>query len=92
MLKPDIFQAIALEVPDDNESPPKLSARGEFEIAQHIIACAKKYGVPIVEKPQLCEALGSLELDQQIPTELFQAAAAVLAEVGALRRTVPSRT
>jgi len=84
MSNKNIFQAVALELSADSSDPPTLSARGEHEIAAHIIACAKRHGVPIVERPELCNALAELELDQTIPSELFQAAAAVLAEVGAL--------
>jgi type III secretion system FlhB-like substrate exporter len=62
-----------------------LSARGEYSLADHIVACAQKYGIPIVERPELCAALEELEIDEQLPTELFEAAAAILAEVGALK-------
>lgn len=79
-----IFQAFALELSEQDDTPPKLSARGEYELAQHIVACARKYNVPIVERPELCSALETLEVDEQIPSELFEAAAMILAEVGAL--------
>lgn len=82
--KLDYFQAFALDLPKGPESPPVLSARGEYDLAGHIVACAKKYGIPIVERPDLCSALEDLELDAEIPVELFEAAAAILAEVGAL--------
>jgi type III secretion system FlhB-like substrate exporter len=78
------FQAFALELPKGTEAPPVLSARGEYDLANHIVACAKKHGIPIVERPEVCSMLENLELDQEIPQELFEAAAAILAEVGAL--------
>jgi flagellar biosynthesis protein len=84
------FQAVALELPADSTSPPTLSARGEHELAAHIIACAKRHGIPVVEKPELCNALAELDIDQTIPSELFKAAAAVLAEVGALISRKPT--
>lgn len=80
------FQAVALELPHGPEQPPVLSARGEHDLAALIVACAKKHGIPIVERPDLCSALVGLDLDEAIPSELFEAAAAVLAEVGALAR------
>lgn len=79
-----IFQAFALSVPDIDNTPPTLSARGDFELAQHIVDCARKHGIPIVERPQVCASLEALDLDQQIPVALFKVAAAILAEVGAL--------
>lgn len=79
------FKACALELPKGPEAPPVLSAVGEYELANHIVACAKKYGIPVVEKPEFCEAVSQLELDEEIPTDLFEAAATILAEVGALK-------
>ena len=80
------YQAFALELPAGPDNPPVLSARGEYKIANYIVACAKKYGVPIVERGDLCSALDNVELDKEIPTELFEAAAAILREIGAIGR------
>lgn len=74
-------QAFALELPNGLESPPTLSARGEYNLANFIVACAKKHGIPVVERPELCAGLSDLEIDTEIPTELFEAAAAVLREI-----------
>jgi flagellar biosynthesis protein len=79
------FQAFALDLPKGAESPPVLSARGEYDLANHIVACAKKHGIPIVERPEVCSMLENLDIDQEIPQELFDAAAAILAEVGAIK-------
>jgi flagellar biosynthesis protein len=87
MDKRDIFQAFALELSNDSGTPPKLAARGDYDLARHIVACAKRHGIPIVERPEFCEALDALEVDQEIPAELFEIAAAILAEVGALQDT-----
>ncbi len=83
------FQAFALDLPKGSQSPPVLSARGEYDLANYIVACARKYGVPVVEKPQMCTALEDIEIDSEIPVELFEAAAAILAEVGALNPKIP---
>ena len=83
-MRKQYFQAFALDLPKGTASPPVLSARGEYDLANHIVACARKYGIPVVEKPEMCAALQEVELDEEIPVELFEAAAAILAEVGAL--------
>lgn len=80
----DIFQAFALEYASEADSPPRLAAKGDYELARHIVACAKRHGIPVVERPELCPALETLDIDEQIPSELFEAAATILAEVGAL--------
>ena len=51
-----------------------------------MVAVARANGIPVVEKPELCEALVSVELDQSIPQKLFEAAAALLVEIGVLKR------
>jgi flagellar biosynthesis protein len=79
------FQAFALDLPKGPESPPVLSARGEYDLANYIVACARKHGIPVIEKPEMCSALEDVEVDSEIPVELFEAAAAILAEVGALK-------
>ncbi len=80
-----IFQAFALDIPQVQAGVPKLSARGEYELAQHIVACAQRYGIPVVEQPALASSLAEVEVDEEIPVELFEAAAALLAEVDRLR-------
>jgi len=83
-VKNKYFQAFALDLPNGEQSPPVLSARGEYDLANFMVACARKYGIPVVEKPEVCSALEDVEVDTEIPVELFEAAAAILAEVGAL--------
>jgi flagellar biosynthesis protein len=80
------FQAFALGLPKGEESPPALVARGEYDLAAYIVACARRFGIPVVERTEMCEVLAEVEIDQEIPVELFQIAAAILAEVGAFGR------
>ncbi len=86
MRRKDLFQAVALGFPQGEESPPSVVAKGEFDMAAHMVAVATKYGIPIVERPEVCEALGEVEIDQSIPQQLFEAAATLLVEIGILHR------
>lgn len=86
MLRKDLFQAVALGFPDGEECAPSVVAKGEFDMAAHMVAMATKYGIPVVERPELCEALHEVEVDQSIPQQLFEAAAALLVEIGILHR------
>ncbi|MBX7136694.1 MAG: EscU/YscU/HrcU family type III secretion system export apparatus switch protein [Oligoflexia bacterium] len=63
---------------------PSLSCRGEFLAADEIVRLARRFGVSVVEHPELARALDPLELDQEIPRELFEAVAVLLAELGKL--------
>lgn len=86
MTKSKYLEAFALGFSGSEDSAPVLTARGELDLAAHMVAIAKRYGIPVVEEPALCDALAPLPIDQQIPSELFEAAAAIMVEVGALVR------
>jgi flagellar biosynthesis protein len=58
---------------------PKVTATGSGLIADRIIATAREAGIPVREDPALAEALAKLELDRDVPQELWRAAAEALA-------------
>jgi flagellar biosynthesis protein len=85
MAKPSsVFQAVGLGGETDIDTAPRVVCKGEYGLADTIVALAKRYGVPVVERAELTEALMQVPLDQEIPDELFEAAAVLLVEVGAL--------
>jgi flagellar biosynthesis protein len=57
---------------------PKVVAAGRGEIAKRIIEEAKKAGVPIRDEAALAQALGRLELQAEVPEELWVAVAEAL--------------
>lgn len=69
-------QAIALAYRGDDL--PRVVAKGKGPVAQKILAIAKAAEVPIHQDAALSSALGSLELNEAIPRELFLAVAQVL--------------
>lgn len=71
----------ALALQYDGEGAPTVTAKGEGELAERIIAAAKEAGVPIEENPLLSEALSQIELGEEIPVELYQAVAEVISFV-----------
>ena len=69
-------KAIALEY---GKNPvPVLTAIGEDVMAEAIIAEAKKQGIHITEDPQLVALLSTLELNDEIPENLYVAVAVIL--------------
>ena len=61
---------------------PKVVAKGQDLIALRIRELAREHGVAVVPDPPLARALyASVEVGQQIPEELFQAVAQLLAFV-----------
>lgn len=58
---------------------PKVVAVGRGWLGEKIIAAARDNGVPLEENPALAEALSHIELDTEIPEELYLAIAEILA-------------
>jgi len=71
-------KASALSYDIENDSAPKVVAKGKGRIAEKIIETAKENGIPVVENKQLAELLDSVELDDFIPVELYSAVAEIL--------------
>ncbi|MBP1156026.1 MULTISPECIES: EscU/YscU/HrcU family type III secretion system export apparatus switch protein [unclassified Paenibacillus] len=73
-----IKKAVALKYAPETSAAPKLIAKGKGKIAESIMAKAKENDVPIQEDPSLVEVLSKLDLDQEIPPELYKLVAEVL--------------
>ena len=80
-------QAVALEY--GQRQTPVVSARGDQELAQRIIEEARKHGVHVAQDPALLARLAAVELDQEIPPELYAAVAVILSWVYWLRGMEP---
>jgi flagellar biosynthesis protein len=78
-MKALIKEAIALEY--GQRSTPIVSARGQDELAQRIIEEARQNGVYVAEDPQLVALLSRVDLEEEIPTELYTAVAVILSWV-----------
>lgn len=74
-------KAAAVQYDQKTDDAPKLVASGEGYIAERIIEIARQADVPVVEDAALVSALLVLELGEEIPGELYEAVAKVLAFV-----------
>jgi len=72
-------EAIALRYQSDNEAAPKVVAKGAGYIAENIMEKAKDNQVPIQEDSTLVELLSELNINEQIPEELYHVVAEVFA-------------
>jgi len=72
-------KAAALKYMHGKDSAPKLTAKGNGEVAKKIIEIAKAHNIPIHEDKELVEFLSKLDLYQEIPPELYRAVAEILA-------------
>lgn len=79
-------KAAALSYDRTRHQAPKVVAKGRGKMADRIVATAREHGVPMVEDRNLVQMLEVLDLDTEIPPELYQAVAEVLAFVYRLNR------
>jgi flagellar biosynthesis protein len=79
---PEKKVAVALQY--ENEGAPVVTAKGTGSVAEQIERLAKEAGVPIEQNPMMAEALSQIEIDQEIPVELYQAVAVL---IGFIMRT-----
>lgn len=76
--KQSIKKAVALRYAPGQQQAPVVVAKGKGHIAEIIMQKAKEHGIPLQEDASLVEVLSQLDLDQEIPTELYQLVAEVL--------------
>jgi len=74
-------QAVALRYQAGTMEAPTVIAKGKGYVAENILKTAMVNRIPIQEDPSLVEVLGKLDLQQQIPPELYQVVAEILAFV-----------
>ena len=70
-------KAVALGYNRSQDNAPKVLASGAGEIANKIISLAKEHDIPIKEDPDLIEILSKIEVDQEIPPNLYKAVAEI---------------
>lgn len=70
--------AVALAYHAGQEAP-KVVAKGRGLVAEQIIAKAKEHGIYVHQSKELVSLLMQVELDRQIPPELYRAVAELLA-------------
>jgi flagellar biosynthesis protein len=77
--KPNQKRAVALRYDPAKDKAPKLVAKGKGRVAEQILALARKNYIPVREDPNLVQVLSRLNVDQEIPPQVYQAVAAILA-------------
>ncbi len=70
-------KAAALKYDPSQNNAPKVLASGKGKVAEAIVAKAKEYDIPLFANEALVESLVGLEIESEIPRELYQAVAEV---------------
>jgi flagellar biosynthesis protein len=75
----DIRKAAALKYDENRGDVPRVTAVGRGRTADRIVETAFETEIPVVEDAALVSALLMLELGDEIPVELYQTVARILA-------------
>ncbi len=78
-MKKKTSKAVALTYDAGKNKAPRVVAKGKGYLADKIIEIAKQHDVPLYEDKNLVQVLEALDLETEIPPELYRAVAEVLA-------------
>ena len=79
-------KAVALFYDRKTCHAPIVTASGQGVVAGKILELAAKHGIPIQEDPDMVEVLAKVPLGDEIPVELYQAVAEILAFIYELNK------
>ena len=74
-------KAVALKYDMLQDVAPRVIAKGKGHVAEHILAAAQKNSIPVYQNKTLVNMLMALEIDREIPPELYKTIAEVMAYV-----------
>lgn len=77
----NLKSAVALKYHTEKDTAPKLTAKGEGLVAEHIIQLAKENQVPIKEDPDLVQILSQVDINKEVPPSVYKVVAELLAFV-----------
>jgi len=83
--------AVAIRYDVDRDKAPLVIATGRGPVADEILRIAEDNKIPLYEDPELTKLLSKLELDTEIPAELYTLVAEVLFFVYKLDRMAEKR-
>lgn len=77
-MKKNIDKVVALRYHKETDHAPKVIAKGSGTVAERIKQIALQNDIPLHRDDVLVEMLSEIELDREIPPELYAAMAEVL--------------
>ncbi len=79
-------KAVALTYDKEKNQAPVIGAKGEGKTAQKIIKIANEHGVPIKKDEDLIELLSKVELNKEVPPQMYKAIAEVFSFIYSITR------
>lgn len=72
-------QDLAIALNYDGSNAPRISAKGQNELARQILEKAEEADIPLKYDPELAAILSQIPLGEEIPENLYRAVAEVIA-------------
>lgn len=85
----DPRKAVAIQYNRDKDRAPKVLAKGREAVAEKIIEVAKENKVPIYPDKDLVQILDALDINFEIPPNLYRAVAEVLVFIYSMNGKLP---
>ncbi len=70
-----VKKAVALKYDRSTDRAPRVTAKGKGEVANNIIKVAELHKLPIKKDEDLIELLSKVEIDREVPENLYKAVA-----------------
>lgn len=77
----NIKSAVSIKYNADRDGAPIVSAKGQGTVAERIIELARENNIPIKEDPDLVQVLSQVDINQEIPPNVYRVVAELLAFV-----------
>jgi flagellar biosynthesis protein len=74
-------QAVALRYQPKKDRAPLITAKARGELAERILELARQHDIPIRQDKNLLQILSRLDLNREVPPEVYTAVAEILAFV-----------
>jgi len=71
-------RAVALRYEPKKDRAPKVVAKGRGYLAEKILELARQHNIPVRHDKNLLQVLSRLDLDQEIPGEVYAVVAEIL--------------
>jgi flagellar biosynthesis protein len=84
-------QAVALRYQPQRDHAPRLVATGRGYLADKILELAQRYNIPVRRDRNLLQVLSRLDLNEEIPHEVYKAVAEILAFIYRLSSRQPDK-
>lgn len=84
-------QVVALRYEPKKERAPRVVAKGRGYLADKILDLAREHNIPVRQDRNLLQILSRLDLNDEIPQEIYKAVAEILAFIYRLTNRQPVR-